>query len=47
MSPEYAFPAPVDDCYEVTKYIFENYEKYNIDVNRIVIAGDSAGIFFC
>jgi acetyl esterase/lipase len=38
---------PVDDCINATEFIINNPEKFdlNIDINRVVLAGDSAGIW--
>lgn len=43
MAPEHPFPTPINECYAVTKSIFENSAAHGIDSNRIVLAGDSAG----
>lgn len=43
LSPEYKFPEPVEECYQITKWIFENAKEINIDPNKIAIGGDSAG----
>ncbi|ESO08841.1 hypothetical protein HELRODRAFT_168752 [Helobdella robusta] len=43
MAPEHPFPTPLDDCFEATKYFFENSAKYNVDPFRIALAGFSAG----
>ncbi|PIO76266.1 hydrolase, alpha/beta domain protein [Teladorsagia circumcincta] len=44
LAPEHPFPAPVDDCEAVVKDLHENsYEKFDIDRDKICIAGDSAG----
>ncbi|CAF0874818.1 unnamed protein product [Adineta steineri] len=44
LAPEYPFPAGVDDCYTVTKYVLDHgdSQKLRIDQNRVAIAGDSA-----
>lgn len=43
MAPEHPYPTPTNDCYAVAKYVIENGEKLDVDVKRLVIAGDSAG----
>ena len=43
MAPEHPFPTPTNDCYSVTKYIFDNPDEFSIDADRVVVAGDSAG----
>ncbi len=46
LSPEYAFPAGLDDSYNVAKYVLEHgdSQKLRIDQNRVALAGDSAGM---
>jgi len=39
----YKFPVPLNDCYEVVKYIYQNINSYGIDPNKVVIMGDSFG----
>jgi len=43
LSPEVKFPGPLDDCYGVTKWVYENAESLNVDKSRISVGGDSAG----
>jgi arylacetamide deacetylase-like 2 len=45
LAPEYPFPAGLDDCYKVAKYVLEHGDskKLRIDRNRVALAGDSAG----
>lgn len=45
--PDYAFPTGLKDCYEATKYIYENSEKLKIDKSSISIGGVSAGGNIC
>jgi hypothetical protein len=42
-APENPFPGPTDQCFKATKYIFEHPNRFNIDRDKIIIAGDSAG----
>jgi arylacetamide deacetylase-like 2 len=45
LAPEYPFPAGLDDCYAVAKYVLEHGDsrKLRIDRSRVALAGDSAG----
>ncbi|MBS4759746.1 MAG: alpha/beta hydrolase [Clostridium sp.] len=43
LSPEAKYPVALEQIYGVLTYIYENPSEFNIDENRIVIAGDSAG----
>ncbi len=43
LSPEYKYPVAINQCVEVIKYFRENSDKYKIDKDNVVIAGDSAG----
>lgn len=43
LSPEVHYPVAFNQIYGVLEYVFENPEQFNIDENRIAIAGDSAG----
>ena len=47
LAPEHPFPAGLDDCYTVAKYILEHGDSKNlrIDRDRVALAGDSAGMF--
>ena len=40
---EYKFPTSINDCFETYKWMIANKEKLQIDENKIVIGGDSAG----
>ena len=42
-SPEVQYPTALNEIYAVLEYIFQNPEEFNIDRERIAIAGDSAG----
>ncbi|KIH57494.1 hypothetical protein ANCDUO_12314, partial [Ancylostoma duodenale] len=44
LAPEYPFPYPVDDCEAVVNDLYhDSYTRFNIDRDKICIAGDSAG----
>ena len=43
LGPENLWPAPLDDAYTATRWIFENAAQLGIDAGRIAIGGDSAG----
>ena len=42
LAPKHKFPTPLLDCFEVYKWIINN-KDLNINPNKIIIAGDSAG----
>lgn len=42
-TPECRYPAPLDDCYNATKYVADHGCELGVDPRRIVVAGDSAG----
>ncbi len=39
------FPAMIEDCINAINYLHELEEKYNLDMNRVVLSGDSAGAY--
>jgi acetyl esterase/lipase len=43
LAPETPYPGPLDDCYAGLQYVFTHAEEFDIDPNRIGIAGPSAG----
>ena len=46
LSPEYMFPKPIKHLFSALNWLVRNAEKLNLDLNNIVIAGDSAGAFY-
>ena len=44
LAPEFPYPQPVNDCYEVAKYVLENPLEFNGHPDKIILAGESAGI---
>jgi len=43
LSPKAPFPAGFNDCYDVLLWMRDNAKELNIDPNKIIIAGHSAG----
>lgn len=43
MAPEHRFPSGLEDCLSVSRELFENGHNYQINSDRIIISGDSAG----
>jgi acetyl esterase len=43
MAPEHPFPEPVQECYEVTRWVAENAESFGGDPERILVGGGSSG----
>jgi len=43
MAPEHTFPAAAEDCYAVTKWVYDNARSLNFDPNRLGVGGSSAG----
>lgn len=43
LAPEHPFPAGLNDCEFAVKWIIENASFLNLNPNKIMIAGDSAG----
>lgn len=43
LSPEFKFPAPIEDCNLVVEWIFRNSKEYGFDTKHIFAVGDSAG----
>jgi acetyl esterase len=43
LAPEHKFPEPLEECYQVIKWISDNAVELKIDPGRITIGGDSVG----
>ena len=46
LSPECKFPKQIEHLISALNWIKNNAEKYNLDLDKIVFAGDSAGAYF-
>nr|WP_199077933.1 alpha/beta hydrolase [Pedobacter sp. ASV19] len=43
LAPEHPFPSGINDAYGALKWVIDNAEALCVDLNRLAIAGDSAG----
>lgn len=43
LAPEFNFPSPLEDMNSVVRWVLENEDKYNFDINNVFAVGDSAG----
>lgn len=41
--PKYKYPVAIEDCYNTYLWILQNAEELNIDKEKILLSGDSAG----
>lgn len=46
LAPDYTFPDPLKHIITAVNYIYDNAEKYNINVDKIFVGGDSAGGYY-
>jgi acetyl esterase/lipase len=46
LSPKSRFPAGVQDCVKALNYLLTVKDKYNIDLDKVVLTGDSAGAYY-
>jgi acetyl esterase len=47
LSPEHKFPEPLEECYQVIKWVYENANELDIQPDKIAIGGDSVGGTLC
>lgn len=43
LSPEHAFPTPLEDCYRALEWVVDDSLTMQVDTENIFVAGDSAG----
>ena len=46
LCPAYRFPQPLVHLVHALNWVKENADKYNLDLDKIVISGDSAGAYY-
>lgn len=46
LAPGYTFPEPIKHIVEAANFVYDNADRFNIDVNRIFADGDSAGGYY-
>lgn len=46
LSPEYMFPKPLKHLFSATNWLSRNAEKHNLNLDKVIVAGDSAGAFY-
>ncbi len=46
LSPKYSFPVALTDCVNAINYLETLAEKYNIDLDKVCVTGDSAGAYY-
>lgn len=46
LSPQAVYPTQIRQCFKAVDYLYDNSDKYNIDMNNVLIGGESAGVHF-
>lgn len=46
LAPDYTFPTPLKHIVTAANYVYDNADRFNIDVSRIFVDGDSAGGYY-
>ncbi|MGN1100030.1 MAG: alpha/beta hydrolase, partial [Christensenellales bacterium] len=45
-APEAVHPVQIRQAFKAIEYVFDRAEEYNLDTDRVVLAGESAGAYF-
>ncbi|WP_310405268.1 alpha/beta hydrolase [Pseudomonas koreensis] len=43
LAPEHPFPIPLEDCYTTLAWVFAHQQSLNIDADKVILMGHSAG----
>ena len=46
LAPKYPFPAGIEDALNALNFVLTLADKYELDTNKIIISGDSAGAYY-
>ena len=46
LGPKYLFPTPVAQLVKALDWVYDNAEKYNLDLSKIIATGDSSGGYY-
>ncbi|MCH5163187.1 MAG: alpha/beta hydrolase [Clostridiales bacterium] len=46
LAPDYVFPEPIVQLVNAVNFVFDNADRFGIDRDRIIVAGDSAGAYY-
>lgn len=46
LAPDFVFPTPIKHLVNAANYIYHHADEFNIDADRIFVAGDSAGGYY-
>lgn len=46
-TPKFTYPTPIEDCFEGYQYVIQHQDELKIDIQRIMMGGDSSGGSLC
>lgn len=46
LSPQATFPTQIQQCFNAIDYLYSNSDTFNIDMDNVLIGGESAGVHF-